>query len=865
MLRRIYLALVLIFAASCPGSGPNLKAVVAPPLVTINQPSENSSFAEGTNVLFVALAQASRADLPANELLHEWVTGNEVMCESNTVLEDGTASCSFVFTDTGEVTITITVTDPEGETASDTVTVDITTNTTPTIEIVKPIDQETYGSVDLIAFECLVDDAEDDPDELTVTVESSIDGPLTTLEAHAGSDGVYTDSTNLTGGNHQLTFAVTDTLGKFAKKSIMVNINSPPDAPEIEIIPDPAQAGDQMNVDFVTHSYDPDNDKVTYEFVWSTDGVPYGNPIHQDEIAVGETIKNQFWEVYVTPVDGVNRGNPAYDSITIVNKPPYITDCNISPIDPANTDDLAAVPSGWFDFDGDPPSYEFQWLRYESANWVFTGITGDIYSASLTVRGDEIRVVCIPFDGEDSGVPVTSATVTVSNAKPSVGACDIFPSDPTTLDDLVATPTTVEDDDNDPVSVAFTWTVNGILDPNVTDDTYPNTGTETGDVIDVECIPHDGHETGKKASASATIVNSAPVPPEISFDPESPVTGDPLEAVIDVEAWDPDDGDTVSYSYEWYLNGLPYNNPTFPTTNNSISSGILTHPDYVEAHLIASDGTNVSAPAVASVTVANSPPSMTDCEITPSFPGVDDKLTVAASGFTDPENQPEGYHYEWYRLDNSKWKSTGVTSNTFPKSNTTLSDEIKVKCIPFDGLDEGTKVWSSIVLIGNSEPSLTGCSLGPANPTTTDDLIASGSGYTDPDGDPDGYTYRFVVDGVPNPTVEDETFFASETEKGQEIYAECYPYDGYAKGTPLLSSSITIQNTAPTAPDVDIHPAAPITGEGLSVAIVDDASDDDGDTLTYYYYWFVDGTPYLNPYHPSTNPNISPGIIARDE
>jgi hypothetical protein len=48
-------------------------------------------------------------------------------------------------------------------------------------------------------------------------------------------------------------------------------------------------------------------------------------------------------------------------------------------------------------------------------------------------------------------------------------------------------------------------------------------------------------------------------------------------------------------------------------------------------------------------------------------------------------------------------------------------------------------------------------------------------------------------------------------------------------------------NTAPTAPVVALAPALPVTTDDLTVSVVVDATDADGDAITYAYRWLKDG------------------------
>jgi hypothetical protein len=68
--------------------------------------------------------------------------------------------------------------------------------------------------------------------------------------------------------------------------------------------------------------------------------------------------------------------------------------------------------------------------------------------------------------------------------------------------------------------------------------------------------------------------------------------------------------------------------------------------------------------------------------------------------------------------------------------------------------------------------------------------------------------------------------------------------DGTETGT-TVTTSITIENTAPEAPVISIIPIAPIAGEDDLLCNVDVASYDvDGDSVTYSFDWDVDGVSY---------------------
>src|SRR5262249_32023256 len=82
--------------------------------------------------------------------------------------------------------------------------------------------------------------------------------------------------------------------------------------------------------------------------------------------------------------------------------------------------------------------------------------------------------------------------------------------------------------------------------------------------ITVEVTPNDGTLNGTKVSASATVVDTAPVIDSVVIDQANPKTNDTLS--VTVVSHD-DDGDAVTYSYQWHKNGSPISGAVGATLN----------------------------------------------------------------------------------------------------------------------------------------------------------------------------------------------------------------------------------------------------------------------------------------------------------
>jgi len=128
----------------------------------------------------------------------------------------------------------------------------------------------------------------------------------------------------------------------------------------------------------------------------------------------------------------------------------------------------------------------------------------------------------------------------------------------------------------------------------------------------------------------------------------------------------------------------------------------------------------------------------------------------------------------------------------------------------------------------------------PAVPTTYDDLdCLLLRGATDPDEDPVHYTFSWAVDG--EVFTESTTWIAAEsTEPDQEWTCTITPADGSASGT-ANSASVTIFNSAPTAPEVRISPAVPTVDSDLYCEVTGESFDAEGDSINYTYRWTKDG------------------------
>ncbi len=135
----------------------------------------------------------------------------------------------------------------------------------------------------------------------------------------------------------------------------------------------------------------------------------------------------------------------------------------------------------------------------------------------------------------------------------------------------------------------------------------------------------------------------------------------------------------------------------------------------------------------------------------------------------------------------------------------------------------------------NRLPSVTSVGITPDPAYTFDVLTATPSGWFDTDGDPEGYSYGWMVNsgqvaGVTGPILTSDHFA-----KGDVVEVSCHPDDGTDLGT-LVKAQITISNTTPSVVSVAITPDPAGSNDDLT-AVPSGWSDPDGDPADYDYQW----------------------------
>ncbi|MHB8872866.1 MAG: hypothetical protein ACYC8T_04200, partial [Myxococcaceae bacterium] len=359
--------------------------------------------------------------------------------------------------------------------------------------------------------------------------------------------------------------------------------------------------------------------------------------------------------------------------------------------------------------------------------------------------------------------------------------------------------------------------------------------------IRVTATPSDPTVKGAAGSAEVEVENTPPGAPALALQPASPTAQAPLKAVITRAAPD-DDADVPSYRYQWYRDGALQ---PFPDSQAEVPSAQLKKGQAWTVVARAFDG-EAPGPAVsASARIGNTPPPVPKVSLSPTQPRRGDGLRAVLTEAVDPDGDVVSFRFEWRRDGKAVALPPAASSVPRAEADAPRKGELwSVEVIASDGQAD-SKPGHAEVRIANTPPSAPGVSLcdGPvkAGAVLTVKLPQPS---TDADGDPLSYRYSWTVRGKPAPAFEGKSaLLPADPKKHDVLKVTVTPSDGAENGPPGFAEC-TVEDTAPSAPEIALEPAAPTAETGLRVKLVRPGEDKDGDPVSYRYAWTRDGVPF---------------------
>ncbi len=627
--------------------------------------------------------------------------------------------------------------------------------------------------------------------------------------------------------------------------------NSLPSVTNVIISPLTPTTLDDLNLSY--NYSDPEGDlEINTSIMWYVNAVHNSTFDNQTLIPNASTSKDQTWYCEVRPYDGSAYG-PMMTStpVTIQNTPPVVSDVKINQTDPTSSDDLN-VNFTFSDIDGDDNiQSQYRWYVDKGSGWEYSNVDALELPASYTKKGEKWKCNVTPNDGDNLGITVESAFVTIGNTAPEVSNVIIKPVSPMSNETLTANYTYFDLDDDLESGGTIRWFKNGTLQPGLNDSkTVDSSITLKGEVWNYTITPSDGEDNGTPVQSDpAYIENTPPSVSNIVINPSNPTTQDRLNVTYVFDDSDGDSEDKNNTVVKWLRwNGFEFYDTGY--RGHNLSSEFTEKDDIWMCEVIPHDGLDegISNLSSMNVTIMNSAPMVSNIIITPSNPDADTNLT-ASYDFDDVDGDSEtGSMIRWY-------KDGILQSNLNDSINVSFMYTSKgeiwyYNITPHDGEENGTKVKSENITIGNTPPTVSNIVISPLVPTTEDDLVANFD-FNDTDGDTQsGDTVIkwlcWSVSDFFDTGLRGKTLPSIYTSKDERWTCEVIPHDGSNEGTATRSDmNVTIINTEPEITNAIIIPLNPTSDSILTANYT--FLDPDGDAETgSTIRWFRDGLEQID-------------------
>lgn len=398
----------------------------------------------------------------------------------------------------------------------------------------------------------------------------------------------------------------------------------------------------------------------------------------------------------------------------------------------------------------------------------------------------------------------------------------------------------------DPAELLYEWEsdVYGLMDSGLLSSdggtTWSSDALEEGaHTLTLRVTDTDGYAAEANVHVTVNHVNVAP---EAEILAPANGSGERVGRLVTLSGLvsDPEDAPTaLSVTWSSDLDGALCSGGADSSGATSCSTSALT----VGVHSLTltvqdSEGAESFARVSFEVYEENTPPGSPVIAISPDAPTTTDALSVSVvTEATDEDGDPVSYTYQWYRDDALM---SGYTTANVASSRTAKGEVWMVEVTATDGEDAGVPASAEVTIL-NTPPEISAVTITPTAPTTLDTLRCAPSGWSDADDDAEGYTYTWEVDGSRVSGATDATL-TDAFAKNQEVVCVATPTDDEAAGDAVRSAAVTVVNSPPSAPEIAIDPAYPVTTDALVVVDSVPASDADGDPLSTTYVWSRDGS-----------------------
>jgi hypothetical protein len=448
--------------------------------------------------------------------------------------------------------------------------------------------------------------ADRDHSDSELTVNWSVDSEIICADSAPLEDGYTNCTVTLEAGSHDILLEVRDPTNASGNDNISLTVIEPPvnAPPEVTLIApvDGIPYPGEEPIEFRGSVSDAEDDLAALRVWWESDveGLLDIDVTVDGDGGFSSFITLPIGTHVVTLTGEDTAGAQDTESVVVevvevgeVNHAPSIASVEITP-DPASANDtLDCAYTGFSDPDGDANASTLEWT-----------VNGDVVGTTATLADrftaeDTVRCTVTPSDGALTGTPLSDEIV-ITNSIPIIDAVVISPNPAASGDALRCDYSGFFDGDGDEDNSTLLWQLNGV---DVGTDPDLGIPVDKGDEVGCTVTPHDGTVAGTPVSDALTVGNAPPIVLTVDLSPAGLYTDDTLTAMVTT---DDTDGDVVTPSYAWSVNGL-----TVAATGSSLDGTVyFDKHDEVTVTVTPSDGDDDGDPMTADpVTVRNTPPS----------------------------------------------------------------------------------------------------------------------------------------------------------------------------------------------------------------------------------------------------------------
>ena len=680
--------------------------VGTPPSVSIDSPVVNDSFTEGNPVLF-AVTVADAQDNP-DALSLQWSLNGDVV-SNQSATSDGTAQFSQTALSFGYYTLQVVATDTDGFSA--TAQTEFNVNGLPSAPTVTIAPAPAYTD-----------------SQLTVSATNSVDpeGEPISYSYVWLRNGVTTSNTSsvvasidtISGDHWTVKVTPNDGLadGLTTEASVTIS-NTIPTVTGVVIAPSTGVYNNDT-ISCSATANDPD-ETPSIDYTWSRSGtaLAFGNSLNLSSVGVSPA---DDITCTATATDGVGGAASDSASITIENRFPVVSGVTISPSTGVTNQSVLHCSATVDDPDGESLVTTYAWT---SGGTVLSTTENVTLDASLISPNDVIVCTVTTTDAVGSSAS-DSASVTVENSPPVIDAVTISPANPTSQTQTVTCLSNASDADGDAVTIQYAWSIDGTLQSETSDTLNGPFGSASA--ISCAVTPNDGLIDGAPVQHTV-IVNTPPAAPEVSIAPALPNQTESILCQIDVESVDVD-GDPVSYTMTWTVDGSPYTGTTTTWPGDTIPNGVTSQGETWVCIVTPNDPSEDGDVAQSTVNIIDSS-ILTGCE---NFTSAEElyfgdsyhykHLAVTSNGDIFVAGRSE----EIFRIDGTTWERSCLGEPPCSVENITASNDGNILLLCSDAvyhIDTSTSAATAISTDDNHAGPLIANDLADGMVQRSDDAI----------------------------------------------------------------------------------------------------------------------------------------------